>query len=134
LKDCRVKKEIIYINGYRADDLDICCQGHDPEWPPTGFRWRSSFVKKLLTKNYITVQLYNTRIPCFKIYLIVVHYRRCRVDDRDFDICCTIMEVNSTIMEVRHLCRGGGRKGDESPTPLCRGRGGWESLRVESRK
>ena len=70
--------------------------------------WRSfeevltSVVKKLLTKK---VQLYNTRIPCFNIYLIIVYYWGCRA---------TLTYV------VKQYNYG-------SPAPLCRGEGRWKS-------
>ena len=36
-------------------DLDVCCQGHDSDWPPTDFSCRLLlFVKKLLTVNVST--------------------------------------------------------------------------------
>jgi len=39
-----------------------CC--HDSEWPPTGFRHRSSFVKKLLIKKVWKITSYFLSIIC----------------------------------------------------------------------
>jgi len=56
--------------------FDICCQGVDPEWLPTGCNWRSSFVKKLQTKEIwkmVFLFYYIKRNFCFKVYFTTFH-------------------------------------------------------------